>query len=189
MLGALTTQLHAAGAGGARVLDVGCGDGSFAAKLAAQGGLVTGLDPAPAALARARDTYPELDWAAPTEDGMLPFPDASFDVVTCVNVLQHVADTQSLVSEMRRVLVSGGLVAVAVPYHGRLQATWVAVSSFERHFDPLEPVLRFYTTRSLRALLKDFGFERIEIDARGGMPLFRTTLIGLGRRTGVGART
>ena len=49
-----------------------------------------------------------MNWAMPAEDGRLPAPDASFDVVTCVHVLEHVADTQTLMSEVRRVLVSGG---------------------------------------------------------------------------------
>ena len=88
---------------------------------------------------------PTWTWVAAAEDGRLPVADALFDVVTCVHVLQHVADTQTLMSEARRVLVSGGLFVVAVPFHGRLQGALIALTSFERHFDPLEPVLRFYT--------------------------------------------
>ena len=187
MLQALATRLYEAGHGEARVLDVGSGDGTLAARIATQGSRVTGVDAAPAALERARRSHPELDFVAPAGDGGLPFPDASFDVVTCANVLQHVADTQSLLSEMRRVLVADGLLAVAVPFHGRLRNVTIALGSFERHFDPLEPVLRFYTARSLRGLLGDFGFERVEVSAAGGVPLLRETLIALGRRAGVGA--
>ena len=148
---------------------------------------MTGVDPSPAAIERARAAHPELNWALPAEDGRLPFADASFDVVTCVHVLEHVADTQTLLSEVRRVLVSGGLLVVAVPFHGRFQGALTALTSFERHFDPLEPVLRFYTARSLRALLEAFGFEHVETAARGGAPLMRRTLIALGRRAGIAA--
>ena len=128
-----------------------------------------------------------MDWALPTEDGRLPVPDASFDVVTCVLALEHVADTQRLLSEMRRVLVSGGLLLLAVPFHGRFQGALTALTSFERHFDPLEPVLRFYTARSLRGLLEAFGFEEVQTAARGGPPFRRRALIALGRRAGVEA--
>ena len=146
---------------------------------------MTGVDPSPAALARARDTHPELTFVAPAADGRLPLPDASFDVVTCVNVLEHVADTQALMSEARRVLTSGGLLLATVPYHSRVQAAFGALTAFERHFDPLEPVLRFYTARSLRGLLEAFGFEDVETSARGGPPLRRRALVALGRRAGV----
>ena len=166
-----------------RVLDVGSGDGTLAARLVAMGGQVTGLDPALTALERARASHPDLEFVAPTAEGAFPFADSAFDTVTCVNVLQHVADTQSLLSEVRRVLTPGGLLAVAVPCHGRVRNVLVALGSFERHYDPLAPALRFYTARSLRSLLTDFGFERVEIGARGGPPLLRETLIALARRS------
>jgi SAM-dependent methyltransferase len=165
-----------------RVLDLGSGDGTFAARMSAQGGEVTGIEPSPAALARARAAHPALEFVAPAADGRLPFDDGSFDVVTCVNVLQHVADTQSLLSEARRVLAPGGLLAVAVPFHGRLRNVLIALGSFERHHDPLAPELRFYTVRSLQILLGEFGFDSVDVGAHGGLPLLRETLIALGRR-------
>ena len=170
-----------------RVLDVGCGDGTVAAALAQRDAQVTGLDPAPTALDRARAAHPELEFVGPAPDGRLPFPDASFDAVTCVNVLQHVADTQALLSEVRRVLVPGGLLVVAVPFHGRLRNVLVALGSFERHYDPLAPEVRFYTARSLRASLQEFGFEGVTLSARGGVPALRETLVGLGRRGTIGS--
>jgi ubiquinone/menaquinone biosynthesis C-methylase UbiE len=182
----LDARLDAAGLHEPRVLDVGSGDGALAGQLAANGGFVTGLDPSPAALERARAAHPEIEWSAPAGDGRLPFADSSFDVVTCVNVLQHVADTQLLWSEMRRVLAPGGLLAVAVPNHGMLRNLGIALGAFERYFDPLEPVLRFYTAATLRRLFGAFGFESVETAADGGLPLLRTTLIGFGRRAGVG---
>jgi len=169
-----------------RVLDVGCGDGAFAARVAARGARVTGVDPAPTALARARSAHPELELVTPATDGGLPFPDGSFDAVTCVNVLQHVADTQALMSEMRRVLAPGGVLVAAVPFHGRVRNVLTALGSFERHHDPLAPELRFYTAGSLRTLLAEFGFERVAVDARGGPPLLRRTLTASGRRAGFG---
>jgi ubiquinone/menaquinone biosynthesis C-methylase UbiE len=182
----LETRLHDAGSGEGRLLDLGCGDGRLAGRLAEQGALVTGVDPSPAALERARRAHPQLSFSAPTADGRLPLPDASFDIVTCVHVLEHAADTQALMSEARRVLTSGGLMVATVPYHGRVQAALVALTAFERHFDPLEPVLRFYTARSLRALLEEFGFEDVETSAHDGPPLRRQTLLACGRRAGVG---
>jgi SAM-dependent methyltransferase len=181
---ALDAVAGAAGPGGepARVLDLGCGDGRVAAELASAGARVSGVDPAAAAVERARAAHPELDLHAPLADGRLPLGDCSFDVVVCLQVLQHVVDTQLLLSEARRVLVPGGLLAVAVPWHGRLKNALIALRSFERHHDPLEPVLRFYTPRSLRGLLEAFGFERVELEGSGGLALARETLLARCRR-------
>ena len=165
-----------------RVLDLGCGDGRVAGELARAGGRVTGVDPSPVALERARAAHPELDLDAPLPDGRLPLSDSSFELVVCLHVLEHVADTQLLVSEARRVLIPGGLLAVAVPWHGRLKSVVIALRGFERHHHPLEPVLRFYTPRSLRALLEAFGFELVELEASGGLPLARATLFARARR-------
>jgi ubiquinone/menaquinone biosynthesis C-methylase UbiE len=172
----------------ARVLDLGCGDGQLAARLAAEGADVTGLDPSREALARARKAHPGLELVAPSADGTLPLPDSSFDAIVCMNVLQHVADTQLLLSEARRVLAPKGLLGVAVPWHGALKNVVIALRSFERHHDPLEPVLRFYTRRSLRDLLTALGFEEIWTRGVGGVSPFRETLLARARRGSLSSR-
>jgi SAM-dependent methyltransferase len=178
--------LEVAGTAG-RVLDLGCGDGRLAARLAEAGADVAGIDPSTEALERARQAHPGLQLVPPEPDGRLPFADNSFDAVVCVNVLEHVADTQSLMSEARRVLVPGGRLAVAVPWHGRLKSALIALTSFERHHDPLQPVLRFYTARSLTRLSREFGFDQVRVRASGGLPLNRETLLAQARRGSLAA--
>jgi 2-polyprenyl-3-methyl-5-hydroxy-6-metoxy-1,4-benzoquinol methylase len=165
-----------------RVLDLGCGDGRYAAKLAAAGFDVTGVDASREALERAARAHPELRLASLEADGRLPLADSSFDAIACINVLEHVADTQTLMSEARRVLVPGGRFTVAVPWHGRLKNAVIAVASFDRHHDPLQPVLRFFTRSSLRRLLTAFGFEQIELKGSGSLPFARETLLAHARR-------
>jgi SAM-dependent methyltransferase len=164
------------------VLDLGCGDGRLTARLAETGARVTGVDRSRIALERAREAHPELELAAPSPDGGLPFADGWFDVVVCINVLEHVADTQRFLSELRRVLAPAGFLALAVPWHGTLKNVLIALGSFERHHDPLEPVLRFYTRRSLGRLLSEFGFEDVRLRGAGGVPLLRRTLLARARR-------
>ena len=143
---------------------------------------MTGTDPSHAALERARAAHPEIAFEPPAPDGSLPFADGSFDAVVCLNVLEHVADTQRLMSEARRVSRPGAWIAIAVPHHGRFQRTWIALESFERHYDPLQPILRFYTRRSLATLLAQFGYGDLVLAAAGGLPLFRRTLLARARR-------
>jgi SAM-dependent methyltransferase len=165
-----------------RVLDLGCGDGRISGELAAAGAQVTGVDASEVALERARAAHPDIHFVRPAEDGSLPFEDGSFDAIVAVNLLEHVADTQRLMSEARRVLSPRAVIAIAVPFHGRLQAAWDALISFERRHDPLEPTLRFYTRRSLAALLAQFGYGEVELGAAGGVPLRRRTLLARARR-------
>jgi SAM-dependent methyltransferase len=165
-----------------RVLDLGCGDGRVAQVIARAGAEVAGVDPSELALERARAAQPDVDFRLPGPDGSLPFGDGSFDVVVSIHVLEHVADTQRLMSEARRVSKPRAWIAITVPQHGRLQRTWTALASFERHHDPLEPTLRFYTRRSLGELLAQFGYGELELAAAGGVPLFRRSLLARARR-------
>jgi SAM-dependent methyltransferase len=167
---------------GDRVLDVGCGEGAFCAQLEAAGAHPVGVDVAERALARARARHPGLRFELVGPHGPLPFDDADFDVVWASEVIEHVADTARWLSELRRVLRSGGRLLITTPYHGRVKTALVALTAFESQFDPLGDHLRFYTRRSLGSLLEAFGFEDLRIDAAGGVPLWRRMLLAQARR-------
>ena len=96
---------------GQAVLDLGCAGGFMAEALARRGAQVTGVDPARRAVASARahartEGLPIGYVVAAGE--ALPFADASFDVVVCVDVLEHVADLGAVLGEVARVLKPGG---------------------------------------------------------------------------------
>ena len=98
-----------------RVLDVGCGTGTLAVAIAQRLPVVavTGLDPDPRALARARDKALRAGVAVTFEQGSgtaLPYPDASFDRVFSSMMFHHLAkdDRSKVLAEIRRVLAPGG---------------------------------------------------------------------------------
>jgi len=105
--------VEASGTGsGSRVLDVACGTGALSRRLAQAGASVTGIDLAPPMLAVARELSEGIAFIEGSADA-LPFPDDSFDVVTCQQGLQFFPDRAAAVGEMRRVLAPGGRVVIA----------------------------------------------------------------------------
>jgi 2-polyprenyl-6-hydroxyphenyl methylase/3-demethylubiquinone-9 3-methyltransferase len=98
---------------GLRVLDVGCGGGLAAACLVQRGARVVGLDLSQASLhVAARQLCRSGGLEAVFICGRaeaLPFADASFEVVWCTDVLEHLADLPAALAQMARVLKPGGL--------------------------------------------------------------------------------
>jgi len=99
---------------GSRCLDVGCGAGRWCRWLASQGAAsVVGVDPTAAILEVAKSVSPGMDFL-PMSATQLGFAAESFDVVTCVTVIQHLRpEEQDLAAaELCRVLRPGGLLFV-----------------------------------------------------------------------------
>jgi SAM-dependent methyltransferase len=97
----------------ARLLDVGCGPGTIAARAAARGARVVGLDLAGGMLDLGRERHPHLELVEGDAEH-LPFPDGSFDAVVGGFVLNHLPAPERAIAEAARVLASGGRLAVAV---------------------------------------------------------------------------
>lgn len=145
----------------ARVLDLGCGAGHFAAELVASGARVVGVDVAQGAIARARPRVAGAEFRLAPEDGPLPVEDGWADLVWAGEVLEHAVDVVGLLLEVRRTLAPGGRLLATTPAHGPgLTAT--------RRLDPFADHLRFFTRRSLRAVLAEAGFSEITIRRRRG---------------------
>jgi 2-polyprenyl-3-methyl-5-hydroxy-6-metoxy-1,4-benzoquinol methylase len=169
---------------GQRVLDVGCGEGWFAAALSEAGFEVVGVDVAQEPLRRGRRRHADLDLRPIDADEGWPLQDASFDAVWAGEVIEHVADTSAWLSEARRALRPHGTLALSTPAHdwpARLRLGLLR-GAFEARFDPRADHLRFYTRRSLRALLQDFRFEQVRICGAGGVPGARATMLASARR-------
>ena len=97
---------------GKAVLDLGCAGGFMAEALARRGAQVTGIDPAANAIAAARAHAQTSGLAINYDVGVgeaLPYGDAAYDAVVCVDVLEHVTDIAAVLAELTRVLRPGGL--------------------------------------------------------------------------------
>lgn len=150
---------------GRRVLDLGCGSGYGACRIAGVASSVVGVDVAQDAVAFARGRYPRpnLSFMAIEPGGRLPFDAGAFDVVLSFQVIEHVENVRGYLEEARRVLRPGGVMVIITPdrKHRLLpgQRPWnrwhlreYSVAGLAREVSPvfeLDAVLRMGAARSV----------------------------------------
>jgi SAM-dependent methyltransferase len=131
---------------GALVLDAGCGSGRTLEELEHYGE-VHGieLDPEAAEVARSRGVG-EVEIGRLEE---LPWEDTRFDLITCLDVIEHTPDDRVTLTELRRVCKPGGWLLVTVPAY---QALWSLHDDANHHF-------RRYNRPTLRAAADEAGWQ------------------------------
>ena len=100
---------------GKTALDVGCGAGLLAEPLARLGANVTGIDAAPEVIAVAREHSGASGLAIEYRVGAVEDLEGQFDLVTCMEVIEHVADPAAFLLSLARRLASGGLLILSTP--------------------------------------------------------------------------
>ena len=128
------------------LLDFGCGTGAFLEHLE-RFGTVSAVESDPSAVAfchaRGRAEVKLVPAGAP-----LPFEDGAFDLITSLDVIEHIDDDVAALRELRRVLRPGGRLLAAVPAYMFLWGKQDEVSHHRRR----------YTSSSLRRALSEAGF-------------------------------
>ena len=163
---------------GSAVLDLGCGRGEFTAFVASLGFSTVGVDISPVAVVAARERHPDLRFEPLSADGGIPAGDAAFHAVWSSEVIEHVFDVHAHTSEVNRVLKPGGLYVLTTPFHGRLKDVLIALTKFDRHFDPELSHIRFFDRRGLKRCLCRAGFEVASWGAIGrAWPLHKTWFV------------
>jgi SAM-dependent methyltransferase len=154
---------------GAVLLDAGCGSGRTLQELVAYGE-VHGLElnPDAAEVARSRGCgevrvgrLEELPWEAGT-----------FDLITCLDVIEHTADDRVTLSELRRVTKPGGWMLVTVPAY---QVLWSLHDEANHHY-------RRYGRRSLRSAALAAGWTIVRISSFNSVLLAPAAVVRLAQR-------
>jgi SAM-dependent methyltransferase len=156
-------------AGGGRVLDAGCGSGRTMVELARYGSVAgIELDPEAAAVARDRGDYEvrigrveELPWAA-----------ATFELITCLDVVEHTADDVRTFSELRRVARPGGWLLVTVPAY---QSLWSRHDEANHHH-------RRYSRRQLAGAAAAAGWQVVRMTSFNSVLLAPAAIVRLAQR-------
>lgn len=103
-----------AGLAGQKVLDVGCGGGILAESMATRGARVTGIDLSDKALSVARlhlmETGQQVDYRKVSAEALADAMPGTFDIVTCLEMLEHVPDPASTVRACAQLVRPGGMV-------------------------------------------------------------------------------
>ena len=138
-----------------QAIDIGCGLGEFMCQLREMGLEVTGLDGNPHQIRQSQQDGLKAQ-IADFEDN-LPFGDATFDLVTCLEVIEHIARAENLLKEMARILAPGGYIVLSTPNFGCWQ-------NRIRYLLGAGPVnegvhLRFFTRKRLEQLITACGLE------------------------------
>ena len=157
-------------------LDVGCGDGRTAGLwLNGHAGSYTGVDISLNAVTMALQAG--LDARRIDDATCLPLDDDSFDVVVCLEVLEHLFHPELAVAEMARVLRPGGRLIVTVPNasHWKSRFDLAVLGRFNPRGDTRsvsepwrDPHVRFFTPASLATMLRRTGFAGVTIMGRQG---------------------
>jgi SAM-dependent methyltransferase len=133
-----------------RVLDLGCGPGNLLDFLAPHGDTY-GSDFSADALRFCAGRGHRRLFRADFHD--LPLKSESFDLVTCIDVLEHLEDDQRAVAELQRILRPAGLLVVSVP---AFQVLWGDHDTLYGHF-------RRYRAAEVRALLETAGLRVLKL--------------------------
>ena len=169
----------------AQVFDLGCGNGSVAAHLAAQGFAVSGIDPSVEGIAQARAAYPALDLRPGSAYDDLAADFGTFPALVSLEVVEHLYFPRTFAKTVHDLLAPGGVAVISTPYHGYLKNLALAVTGqMDQHFTALvdHMHIKFWSIKTLSTLLEEAGLEIVEFKRVGRIPALAKSMIAIARR-------
>jgi len=156
---------------GIRLLDVGCGTGYHLHRYRDRGFVISGVDGSADMLKEAAQANPGIEFKQADVE-KLPYPDASFDLVLCVEVYRYLPSIDACTREIARVLKPGGLalVTAAPPLQASLYPLVNRITSAMRVSDLTRLRQFFHSQRALRAAFDGAGFGRTDVHGVYGGP-------------------
>lgn len=170
---------------GSQAADVGCGGGILAESLAEKGANVTGIDVAPKVLATARlhlhESGFDVDYREVTVEDFAAEQPEAFDVVTCMEMLEHVPDPASIIESVAALLKPGGNAFLSTLNRTPLAFALGIVGA--EHIARLLPrgthrYDRFIKPSEMSAWLRAAGFVVKDIKGLHYNPLTRSVMLG-----------
>ncbi len=150
-----------------KILDIGCGNGYVASRIAEQGHSVTGVDVSNDGIEIARASFPGISYhvCSVYEDDLLEKIGGQVDCVVSLEVVEHLFFPKKLFEQSRRVLVNGGSLIISTPYHGYLKNLALSLTNgWDRHFgvDWDGGHIKFFSKTTLARMASSAGFVNIK---------------------------
>jgi len=157
------------------VVDMGCGNGYVASRLAGHGHSVVGIDVSRDGIEIARSAYPAIRFEVCSiydEDlhGIIGQP---VDCVISLEVIEHLFYPKRLLEQAHRILKSGGHLLLSTPYHGYLKnLAFSVLNGWDRHFDVQRGGghIKFFSRRTLARMIQGAGFRKPRFTGAGRVP-------------------
>ena len=174
----------------ARALDVGCGNGALCGRLLRLGYRVVGVDVSESGLAIARAVHPAVRFEMLAADDALldHLAEPPFDYVTCLEVIEHVYDPQSLLRGCFRALRPGGVFICSTPYHGYLKNLGISLlDRWDKHLHPsrVGGHIKFFSRRTLFPLMHEAGFVNLRFHGVGRFPYLWMSMLITGEKPAI----
>lgn len=164
-----------------KILDLGCGNGSFSNFLTKLGYTVLGIEESSAGIAIAQQNYPDCEFRQGSiYDLSDPELKHSFDAVISVEVIEHLSNPRALVTAAKYCLKPGGKFIITTPYHGYLKNLALAVSGkMDAHFTALWDGghIKFFSVPTLTQLLKTENCTDIQFKYAGRIPYLWNSML------------
>jgi 2-polyprenyl-6-hydroxyphenyl methylase/3-demethylubiquinone-9 3-methyltransferase len=158
---------------GKKALDVGCGAGLLAEPLARLGAEMTALDAAPETIAAARHHAAGQGLAIDYHVGGVEAFEGSFDLVTSMEVIEHVTDPRAFVAGLAKLLAAEGLLVLSTPNRtSRSRLMMITLGEGTGRIPKgTHDWDKFLTPDELTALLAEVGLEVLDITGMAWSPM------------------
>lgn len=172
---------------GARVLDVGCGNGYLVGWFIERGAVGVGIDASAQGIEQARAGVPKgrFERLLADEDVLKNLDEEPFDIVVSTEVVEHLYDPRAWARGCMAAVRPGGRFVCTTPYHGWLKNIAVAATNkFDHHMNPLWDGghIKFWSPATLGKLLSETGFIDIRWKGAGRLPLLWKSMVMAGDR-------
>jgi 2-polyprenyl-3-methyl-5-hydroxy-6-metoxy-1,4-benzoquinol methylase len=176
---------------GARVFEVGCGNGAAAEMLAGLGYDVTGVDPSESGIRIATANPGKAKLAVGNAYDDLAGQYGQFAAVVSLEVVEHCFWPRKFASTVFELLQPGGIAIISTPYHGYAKNLALALlNKFDAHWGPLWDGghIKFWSEKTLGALLTEAGFTPVTFIRAGRIPPLAKSMIAVVRKPAAAPR-